>query len=110
VRRILHKDLNSHPYKIVDVQELSDGDMANRSRVAERLIGNLSDDVIILMTDQAYFHLSGCVTKQIFRFWAEENPQQLHQRPLHSARMTVWCGVANFGAIGPYFFSRRKET
>jgi hypothetical protein len=25
-------------------------------------------------------------------------------RPLHSARVTVWCAVANFGVTGPYFF------
>jgi hypothetical protein len=49
------------------VQQLSDRDMANRSRVAERLIGILSDDVIH-MTDEAQFHLSGYVNKQNFRY------------------------------------------
>jgi hypothetical protein len=29
VRRILHKDLNFFPYKMVEVQELSDFDVAN---------------------------------------------------------------------------------
>jgi hypothetical protein len=53
------------------VQELSDHDMANRSTVAERLIGILSDHVVILMTDEAHFHLSICVNKQNFRYWAE---------------------------------------
>jgi hypothetical protein len=56
------------------------------------------------MTDEAHYHLSGCVNKQNFLYWAEENPQQLHQWPLHSARVTVWCGVANFRVTGPYFF------
>jgi hypothetical protein len=69
---------------MVVVQELSDHDMANHSMAAEHLIKILSDNVIILMTD--------------------ENPQQLHQQPLHNARVTVWCGVAIFGVIGPYFF------
>jgi hypothetical protein len=50
------------------VQESSDRDMANRSAVAERLIGMLFDDVIILMTDEAHFHLSGCVNKQNFHY------------------------------------------
>jgi hypothetical protein len=31
MRRIVRKDLNFHPYKMVMVQELSDRDMANRS-------------------------------------------------------------------------------
>jgi hypothetical protein len=94
MRRILHKVLNFHPYKMVVVQELSNCDIANHSMVAEHLIEILSNDVIILMTDEAHFHLSGCVNKQNFQYWAEENPQQFHQRPLHSTRITVWCGVA----------------
>jgi hypothetical protein len=48
VRRTLYKDLNFHPYKMVVVQEKSNGDMANRSKVAKCLIGILRDDVIIL--------------------------------------------------------------
>jgi hypothetical protein len=72
----------------VVVQQLSDRDMANRSTVAERLIGILSDDVIIIMIDEAHFHLS-VPANIIFAHWREENPQQLHQRPLHSAHVTV---------------------
>jgi hypothetical protein len=44
VRRILHKNLNFHPYNnMAVVQELSDRDMANRSTVAEHVIGILLD-------------------------------------------------------------------
>jgi hypothetical protein len=87
-RRILHKDLNFHPYKIVVAQELSDHDMANHSRVVERLIGMLSGDVIILMTAEAHFHLSDCSNKYNFPYFVEENPQQHHQRPHHIAYVT----------------------
>jgi hypothetical protein len=59
---------------MVVVQELSDHDMANHSMAAEYLIRILSNDVIILMTEEAYIHLSVCVNKQNFRYWAEENP------------------------------------
>jgi hypothetical protein len=85
VRRILHKDLNFHPFKIIATQELSDLDMAKRNAIAERLIGILS----YLMTREAHFHLFACGNKPIFRYGAEENPQQLHQRPHHGARVTV---------------------
>jgi hypothetical protein len=57
------------------------------------------------MSDEAHFHSSGCVNKENFCYWIEENPQRLRLRPLHSARVTVWCGVANFGVVGPYFFA-----
>jgi hypothetical protein len=50
------------------VHELSDRNMANRNMVAQHLIGILSDNVIILMTDEAHFHLSGSVNKQNVRY------------------------------------------
>jgi len=80
VRRILHKDLNFHPYKTAIVQELSDRDMANRRISSEQLLEMLNDDGVIstvLMTDEAHFHLSGYVNKQDYRYWAPENPQEL---------------------------------
>jgi hypothetical protein len=75
---------------MVVVQELSDRGMVNRSTVAGRLIGILSDDVMILMTDEAHFHLSSCVNKQNFCYSVEENSQQLHQWPLHSERVCCY--------------------
>ena len=56
------------------------------------------------MSDEAHFHLNGNVNKQNFRYWAAENPQTLHQKPLHSEKVTVWCGVSAFGVLGPYLF------
>ena len=106
VQRILHKDLNFHPYKIAIVQELSDRDMANRRISSEQLLEMLNDDGVIntvLTSDGIHLHLSDNVNKQNYRYWAPENPQELHQRPLHSKRLTVWCGIASFGVLGPYF-------
>jgi hypothetical protein len=89
---------------MVVVQGLSVRDVANRSRVAERLIRILSDDVIILMTDEAHLQLSGCFNTLNFRYWAEENPQRLHQRPRHSARVTVRCVRGKLQGHRPIFF------
>ena len=57
---------------------------------SEQLLEMLNDDVTStpLMTDDAHFHLSGYVKKQNYRYWAPENPQELHQRPLHSERFS----------------------
>jgi len=105
--RILHKDLHFHLYKIAVVQELNDRDMANHRISSEQLLEVLNDDGVIStlpMTDEAHFHLSGYVKKQNYCYWAPENPQELHQHPLHSESLTVWCGIASFGVLGPYFF------
>jgi hypothetical protein len=55
------------------------------------------------MTDEANFHLCSNVNPQNCRYWATENPRDMHQKPLHS-EVNVWCGVASSAVIGPYFF------
>jgi hypothetical protein len=40
-------------------------------------------------------------------YWSETNPQQLHEKPLHSARVTVWCGISASQITRPCFFFLR---
>jgi hypothetical protein len=104
VRRILLKDLNFHPYKSVTVQELNGCDRANRRISSKQLLEKLNDDDAInavLMTDEEHLLLPGYVNKQRYRYWVAENPQELHQRRLHSGKWTVWCRIASFGAFWP---------
>jgi len=56
------------------------------------------------MLDKANFHLCGSVNSQNCRYWTTKNLRNIHQKPLHSEKVFVWCGVASFGVIGPYFF------
>ena len=58
----------------------------------------------VLMTDEANFHLRGNVSSQNYRYWTTANTRDIHQKPLHSEKVIVWCGVASFWVIGPYFF------
>ena len=44
LRRILHKDLSFHPYKIQVIQELKDGDMLARRIVSEEILQHVNDD------------------------------------------------------------------
>ncbi|GFX66407.1 DUF4817 domain-containing protein [Trichonephila clavipes] len=69
---------------------------------------NIPLGAILILSDEAHFHLSGTVNKQNFRFWAAENRQLIHQRRLNSPRGIVWCAVAEFGVRGPYFFEEDK--
>jgi hypothetical protein len=61
------------------------------------------------VSDEAHFHLTGVVNKQNFRYWSATNPIELHERPLHSSEVTVWCAISSFGIIGPYFFEDERE-
>ena len=81
--------------------------MANRRISSEQLLEMLNDDSAIntvLMTDEAHFHLSGYVNRQDYRYWARENPQELISVLSTVKDLTVCCGIALFGVLGPYFF------
>lgn len=102
-RRVIHKDLNFQSYNMVVVQQLSDPDTENRRTFSEKFLNGLTDDGVILMSDEARFFLSGTVNKQDFRYWAGSNTQYLHQHPLHSPRVTVWCRAASLRIVGFFF-------
>lgn len=108
VRRILHKDLNFHPYKIQIVQSLKPTDNQKRLQFCEEMARRLEENVDqvnnLWMSDEAHFHLSGFVNKQNFRYWSEENPGAIHEKPLHAEKVTVWCAMSARGIIGPFFF------
>jgi hypothetical protein len=89
---------------MVMVQAINDQDTVNQNNVCEVLLNTLDNDDLnyVLMTVEANFHLCGNVSSEKCRYWATENPHNIHQKPLHS-EVTVWCGVASFGVIGPYF-------
>lgn len=112
VRRILRLDLHHHPYKIQVVQELNENDFAARRQFCETFLGMVEENEELVhnlwMSDEAHFHLSGFVNKQNFRYWSDQNPHQIHQQPLHSAKVTVWCAMSSSGIIGPYFFENER--
>jgi hypothetical protein len=58
----------------------------------------------LTMSDEAQFELSGSVRRQNMRYWSDNNPCRLQGKPLHSERVTVWCGISAVSIIGPYFF------
>jgi len=106
VRRILHQDLKFHPYEMKVAHELTERDWESRRELCANILQTVHRDAILMCSEEAYFHLNSCVNKQNFRYWSESNPQQVHERSLHSARVTVWCAIAEFGVVGPYFLSR----
>ena len=112
VRRILHKDLHYHPYKTQVVQELGERDKVSRLQFCNDFLGfvkNNSDIVnTLLMSDEAHFLVSGYMNKENCRYWAPNNPHELHQRPLHGANVPVWWAASSHGIVGPYFFENEE--
>ena len=115
LRRIVKSDLKFHPYKLQVCQELRPVDRQNRVQFCTAFLERLQQDETILsalaMTDEANFHLSGFVNKQNLRYYAERNPQLLHEKPLHSQKIVVWCAIGvSIGIVGPYFFKTIKNV
>jgi len=108
VRRILDKDLGFHSYKVMIVQTLNEGDYQQRLAFAEQMLEIIEEhEDAIIMSDEARFHVNGSVNKQNFRYWAAQNPHEVHERPLHGPKVTVWCAIGKVGVIGLYFFLRK---
>jgi hypothetical protein len=100
-------DQHCYPFKIQTVQEVNKRDKQCRIHVQ---FGNQILDVVrqrpgivnaLQMSDEAYFHLSGYVKTQNVQYWAPHSPHDLHQRTLHSLKVTAWCTVRSCGIIGP---------
>ena len=92
------------------VTQYSDGlnRFAQLDQFCERMLEIIaSDDVMLMMSDEAHFHLDGYGNKQNCRFWAAENPQELHQRPLHTAKVSVWCGISKVGSLVLTFMKKK---
>ncbi|GFV54609.1 uncharacterized protein TNCV_3578631 [Trichonephila clavipes] len=58
----------------------------------------------ILWTDEAHFSLHGDVNNHNCRIWVTSNPREYTQKPLHSPKVTAWCGFTGSFIIGPFFF------
>lgn len=50
------------------VQQLKPNDYANRQAFAETMIALMTDNIIVMMSDEAHFHLDGYVNKQNFHY------------------------------------------
>ena len=91
-------------------QELNQVDFANRQNLCENMLEQIAPEAAFFSSNEAHFHLCGAVNKQNFRYWAENNPQIIQERPLHSPELPVWCAISQFGMTGPYFFEEEGMT
>lgn len=70
----------------------------------------MPEDVLVFFSEEAHFHLSGCVNKQNMRYWSGTNSRELHEQPLHTGRVTVGNALSRIGIIGPWFFEETGQT
>ncbi|KAJ4441574.1 hypothetical protein ANN_11430 [Periplaneta americana] len=75
LRRIVKSDLKFHPYRLQVCQELRPEDRQNRLQFCITFLQRVKQDETIFsalaLSDEANFHLSGFVNKQILRYCAD---------------------------------------
>lgn len=108
VRRILKKDLGLKSYKLQTSQQLSAGDRERRLEFCNRMKRMVEQREIdinkIIFSDESHIYLKGFMNKQNFRKWSPTKPEEVYEKPLHSPKVTVWCGLSSNRIYGPYFF------
>lgn len=114
VYKIVRKVLQFYPYKIKHVQELQRNDPAARESFALEFLARMEVDEHwpwnILWTDEAHFYLNGDVNTHNCRIWAKQIPHVIYPVPLHSPKVTVWCGMTASFIIGPFFFEEQSTA
>ena len=102
--KALTKKLNLYPYKITVTQQLKETDYEKRIQYCEWVQAHPHVMDITFFSDEAWFTLDGTVNSQNNRVWCTENPYEIQESPLHSAKIGVWCSVSRRRLIGPIFF------
>lgn len=57
------------------------------TKACNAIITSVQPDTILWSYDEAHFHLSVTVNKQIFRYWVTENLRGPHQKPLYRSKV-----------------------
>ncbi|GFU87804.1 DUF4817 domain-containing protein, partial [Trichonephila clavipes] len=108
VHNILRRILQLYPYKLQSCLELLPADTAQREAFAKWAFSKMEQDPTwvfnILWTDEAHFCFMVALTTITVRIWATPNPREYTQKPLHSPKVTAWCGFTGSFIIGPFFF------
>jgi len=108
------KKAKLHAYCISVVHGLKEPDQVKRVAYCLWFQTLLKENPGILdytwFSDKAWFHLTGYINSQNSRIWASENPNAIHEEPLHSEKIGVWCGMSRQCIIGPIFFNATITT
>jgi hypothetical protein len=71
------------------VKEQDKPSHANFCRQFLDILTNDEGDLdVLIMSDEAHFHVSGYINKQNVKCWSSKSCMQLHEKPLHNAEVT----------------------
>ena len=106
VRRMF-KELGGFAYRIQVSQRLTETSEWARLQYSSRVLSLTYADRGFFSTtrfsDESHIHLNGYINRQTTRFVGFEWPNVVLQKPLQSARVTIWFPVSGHGILGHYF-------
>ena len=110
---IMKRDIGLKPYKMQEAQELKRGDQKKRWDFCKKVKGMISSKELdpgnIIFTDESHVYLTSPPNKQNTRLWLSKKPEIRSQVPLHSEKVTVWCGFNAKQVFGPFFMKTQKQ-
>ena len=106
--RIMKDDLKLFPYRIQTHQKLTATDKSKRLQMGTILMDKVEECQSFLpnlwTSDEAHFQLDGQVNSKNNVYWGSSVPNEVGEKPLHSAKVTVWVAMSSRKIIGPFFF------
>ena len=100
--------LHCYAYKITHVQELLPADPLRREAFALEFLARMEEHNewpwSILWTGEFYFYLHGLDNTQNCSMWTQEKPFVTASVPIHSPKVTVWCGFTASCVVGTFVF------
>ena len=110
--RILKKDLKMKSFKSTVSQMLSENDLIKRDDFCKKMKSMIDSEEIdlqkIIFSDESHIYLNGVPNRQNLRKWSPTKPDFNVSKPLHSPRVTIWCGLSGTKIFGPFFYEDRE--
>jgi len=113
VHNVLHKKLKLHVYKIQLLHEIRAVDKPKRNELAECTLEKIDSEPNfmhnIMYTDEAIFHINGCIIQCNCQIWGNEKPHITHEFVRDSPKLNIWCELIHNRIFGLFAFAE-KET
>ena len=107
VWKILRKQMKFYPYRMHMSHQLLSSDYSERMHFAEWCLETFDSNPDffrhVLWSDECHFYLNGHVNTHNCVLWGSSKPTNVIQVPLHSDKLTVWCGFNAFFILKPLF-------
>ena len=89
-------------------QLLKETDLALRKKFAQDTLEKINEIPkfvkLLLLSDEAVFHLEGWINVKYSVHWPAENPHFLLEKSLNTSKLLVWAAIGHAGIVGPFFF------